>query len=28
MVDTFHPMHLTVDAKRFDDDRYPLSWLE
>ncbi len=28
MVDTFHPLRLTVDARPFDDERYPLSWLE
>jgi homogentisate 1,2-dioxygenase len=28
MVDTFHPLRLTTDARHFDDDRYPLSWLE
>ncbi len=28
MVDTFHPLRLTVDAKAFDDERYPFSWLE
>ncbi len=28
MVDTFHPLRLTVDAKALDDERYPFSWLE
>ena len=28
MVDTFRPLHLTVQAMQFDDASYPLSWLE
>jgi homogentisate 1,2-dioxygenase len=27
MVDTFHPLRLTVDAKALDDEGYPFSWL-
>ncbi len=26
MIDTFKPLHLTVDAMRFDDANYPMSW--
>ena len=28
MIDTFHPLHLTTEAKKLDDDSYPYSWLE
>ena len=28
MIDTFHPLHLTMEAKKIDDDRYPYSWFE
>ncbi len=28
MVDTFRPLHLTVQAMQYDDANYPLSWLE
>ncbi len=28
MVDTFHPLHLTIEAKSVDDATYPYSWLE
>jgi homogentisate 1,2-dioxygenase len=27
MVDTFHPLRLTKQAKEMEDDRYPYSWL-
>ena len=27
MVDTFHPLQLTEEAARLEDDRYPYSWL-
>ncbi|MFQ3597920.1 MAG: homogentisate 1,2-dioxygenase [Chloroherpetonaceae bacterium] len=26
MIDTFKPLHLTVEAMRFDDANYPMSW--
>jgi homogentisate 1,2-dioxygenase len=26
MVDTFRPLHFTVQAKRYDDANYPMSW--
>lgn len=26
MIDTFKPLHLTVEAMRFDDASYPMSW--
>lgn len=28
MLDTFHPLNVTVDAEPFDDKGYPYSWLE
>jgi homogentisate 1,2-dioxygenase len=28
MVDTFHPLTLTEEAKKLDDAKYPYSWLE
>lgn len=28
MIDTFHPLHLTMEAKKLDDDSYPYSWNE
>jgi len=28
MVDTFHPLILTEEAKKLDDAKYPYSWLE
>ena len=28
MLDTFSPLHLTDDAMRYDDPKYPYSWLE
>lgn len=28
MIDTFHPLHLTTEAKKIDDDGYPYSWIE
>ncbi|HEU5369021.1 MAG TPA: homogentisate 1,2-dioxygenase [Ktedonobacterales bacterium] len=28
MVDTFHPLRFTIDAKTLDDEGYPFSWLE
>jgi homogentisate 1,2-dioxygenase len=27
MVDTFHPLNLTADARRLEDDGYPYTWL-
>ena len=27
MIDTFHPLSLTKQAKELEDDRYPYSWL-
>jgi hypothetical protein len=27
MVDTFHPLNLTREASRMEDDSYPFSWL-
>ena len=27
MIDTFHPLRLTVGARPLDDDSYPWSWL-
>jgi homogentisate 1,2-dioxygenase len=26
MIDTFRPLHLTTEAKAFDDANYPMSW--
>lgn len=28
MIDTFHPLNLTMEAKKLDDDSYPYSWNE
>jgi homogentisate 1,2-dioxygenase len=28
MVDTFHPLHMTVDAQGIEDDNYIMSWAE
>ncbi len=28
MVDTFHPLQLTVDALDIEDTRYTMSWAE
>ncbi|NIQ06521.1 MAG: homogentisate 1,2-dioxygenase, partial [Candidatus Korarchaeota archaeon] len=28
MIDTFHPLHLTTEAKKLDDESYPYSWNE
>jgi homogentisate 1,2-dioxygenase len=28
MVDTFHPLRFTTDAKALDDEGYPFTWLE
>lgn len=28
MIDTFHPLHRTMEAKKLDDDSYPYSWNE
>jgi len=28
MVDTFHPLILTKDAVRIEDDTYVYSWIE
>ncbi|HET6528293.1 MAG TPA: homogentisate 1,2-dioxygenase, partial [Balneolaceae bacterium] len=28
MIDTFHPLNLTTEAKKLDDDNYPYSWFE
>jgi hypothetical protein len=27
MVDTFHPLNLTREAARLEDESYPYSWL-
>jgi hypothetical protein len=27
MVDTFHPLNLTREASRLEDEAYPYSWL-
>jgi homogentisate 1,2-dioxygenase len=28
MIDTFHPLHLTTEAQKLDDESYPYSWIE
>ena len=28
MLDTFHPLNVTIEAEPFDDKGYPYSWLE
>lgn len=28
MIDTFKPLHLTVDALPYLDENYPMSWNE
>ncbi|HKJ30407.1 MAG TPA: homogentisate 1,2-dioxygenase [Balneolales bacterium] len=28
MIDTFHPLYLTEEARKLDDAKYPYSWLE